>query len=107
MARRKSSELVYDPEVRKHISKIERKYYALIRRQIQRQLMFDPETETRNRKPLLRPSVLGSAWELRFGPDDRFRVFYQTDHALNQVYILAVGVKIEDRLFVGGEEFDL
>jgi len=69
--------------------------------------MFEPETETRNRKPLLRPSALGSAWELRFGPDNGFRVFYQADHALKQVYILAVGVKIKDRLFVGGEEFDL
>ena len=107
MARRKSYELVYDPEVRKHISKIERKYHAMIRRQIRSQLMFEPETETRNRKPLLRPSVLGSAWELRFGPDNRFRVFYEADHALNQVYILAVGVKIKHRLFVGGEEFDL
>ena len=107
MARRKSYELVYDPEVRKHISKIEQKYHALIRRQIRSRLMFEPETETRNRKPLLRPSVLGSAWELRFGPDNRFRVFYEADHALNQVYILAVGVKIKDRLFVGGEEFDL
>lgn len=107
MTAKEPYELIYDPEVRKHVSKIESKYHSLIRRQIQAQLRFKPETETRNRRPPLRPSVFASAWQLRFGPDNRFRVFYQTDHALRQVHILAVGVKIRNRLWVGGEEFDL
>ena len=107
MAPGKPYELIYDPEVRKQVARIERKHYALIRRQIGAQLRYEPETETRNRKPLSRPSIFGSAWELRFGPDNQFRVFYRTDRARRQVYILAVGVKIKDRLFVGGEEFDL
>lgn len=107
MARLKPYELIYDREIRRHLSKIGRKYYSVIRRQIEAQLRYEPDTETRNRKPLLRPSVLGSAWELRFGPDNRFRVFYRTDHALRQVHILAVGAKIKDRLFIGGKEFDL
>jgi hypothetical protein len=29
------------------------------------------ERETRNRKPLSRPSNVGAAWELRCGPDNR------------------------------------
>ncbi len=107
MARRKPYEPTYDPEVRRQVEKIEREYHSLIRQQIEAQLRHEPETETKNRKPLFRPSVLGSVRELRFGPDNRFRVFYRTDRALRQVYILAIGVKIRDRLFIGGEEFDL
>jgi mRNA-degrading endonuclease RelE of RelBE toxin-antitoxin system len=100
-------ELVYDPEVRRHISKVDKKYHSLIRREIERQLRHEPEAETKNRKPLLRPSVLDSAWELRFGPDNRFRVYYRADRALRRVYILAVGVKIKSRLLIGREEFEL
>jgi len=107
MARKNPYELIYAPEVRKQVLKIGRKYYPLIRRQIEVRLTHEPETETKNRKPLLRPSVFGSAWELRCGPRNRFRVFYRTDRARRQVHILAVGVKIKDRLFIGGEEFDL
>lgn len=107
MGRQKPYELIYAPEVRRQVVKIGRTYYPRIRRQIEAQLIHEPETETKNRKPLLRPSVFGSAWELRCGPDNRVRVFYRTDRALRQVQILAVGVKIKDRLFIGGEEFDL
>ena len=107
MARRAPYDLVYDPEVGQHLLAIERKYHSLIRRQIERQLRYQPEVETRNRKSLLRPSALGSVWELRFGPDNRFRVFYRTDRALRQVHVLAVGVKVKDRLLLGGEEFEL
>lgn len=107
MAQRRPYELVYDPEVGKQILKIERKSHAMIRRQIEAQLRYEPDTETRNRKPLLRPSVLGSAWELRFGPDNRFRVFYRADHSLRQVHILAIGMKRGNRLLIGGEEFNL
>lgn len=107
MVRQKPYELIYDPEVRRQVLKIKRKHHSLIRRQIEGQLRHEPDTETRHRKPLLRPSVFGSAWELRFGPDNRFRVFYRTDHARRQVRILAIGAKIANRLFIGGEEFDL
>jgi mRNA-degrading endonuclease RelE of RelBE toxin-antitoxin system len=46
-------------------------------------------------------------WELRFGPDNRFRVFYDIDMETRRVYILAIGVKEESRLFIGGKEVDL
>jgi mRNA-degrading endonuclease RelE of RelBE toxin-antitoxin system len=107
MTRRKPYELIYDPEVRRQVSRIDRKYHSLIRWQIERQLRFEPEVETRNRKPILRPSVFSSAWELRFGPNNRFRVFYRTNRGVRQVYILAVRENIKDRLFIGGEEFEL
>src|SRR5262249_8086304 len=107
MGRRKPWELLYDPGVRRHLATIPRKHYSLIQRQIESQLQYQPGTETRNRKPLLRPSMLDVVWELRIGPQNRFRVFYRFDRALHRVHILAIGVRVEDRLFVGGEEFEL
>ena len=62
--------------------------------------------ETRNRKPLKRPIAFGADWELRLGPDNRFRVFYQVNAEYRQVRILAVGIKVRNQLFVGEEEFE-
>ncbi len=105
MARRKRYKLVYDPEARWHLSTVDRRHRSLIRREIEGSLTHEPETETRNRKPLSRPSVLGTAWELRFGPNNSFRVFYRTDHESREVSILAIGVTKGNRLFIGKEEF--
>jgi hypothetical protein len=107
MVPQKPYELIYDFEVRRHVSKIPQKYHRFIRGQIKDRLRYEPESETRNRKPLSRPSVFGSAWELRFGPDNRFRVFYRVNQEARQVYILAVGIKVKNQLFVGGEVFKL
>lgn len=100
-------ELIYDSEVVQHLITIERKYHSLIRRTIEQQLAYEPGVETRNRKPLLRPSIFDTAWELRFGPDNRFRVFYRIDTSAHEVHILAIAVKMGDRLFIGGKEFEL
>ena len=70
-------------------------------------MRFEPETATRNRKPLERPIELGARWELRLGPDNRFRVFYRVDAEERQVRVLAIGVKERNRLFFGGEEVKL
>lgn len=107
MPRQKPYELIYDIEVQKHVSKIPRKYHSLIRKEIKDQLRYEPETETKNRKPLERPSVLAFAWELRLGPDNRFRVFYEVDQEAHAVHILAVGVKEKHQLIIGGEVFKL
>jgi len=107
MAQKPLFELIYDPEIDQHLAMIDRKYYFLIRRTIKEQLSYAPEVETRNRKPLQQPSVFGTAWELRFGSDNRFRVFYRTDAINHQVRILAIGIKSGNRLFIGGEEFKL
>jgi mRNA-degrading endonuclease RelE of RelBE toxin-antitoxin system len=107
MAKKVVYSLIYDPQVRDHVAKIEKKYRSLIRKEIERQLRHEPEVETRNRKPLLRPSSLGSAWELRIGPENRFRIFYKADPELLTVNILAIGVKIKERLYIGGKEFEL
>ncbi len=100
-------EIIYYAEMVKHFAVIERKYYSLIRTTITEQLSYNPDTETRNRKPLSRPSAFGTAWELQFGPNNRFRVLYRTFVEIREIHILAIGVKIGSHLFIGGEEFDL
>jgi mRNA-degrading endonuclease RelE of RelBE toxin-antitoxin system len=107
MSPRRSFELVYAPQVKEHLKAIERKYYGLIRQEIEAQLQFEPEVETRNRKPLKRAVAFEAEWEIRFGPNNRFRVFYEVDGEVGTVFILAIGVKIRDRLHIGGEEVEL
>jgi len=107
MARKPSFALIFDPKVRQHFRVIEAKYHSLIRATIQEQLLFEPLAETRNRKPLKQPAALGATWELRCGPNNRFRVLYVVDGESQQVQVLAVGIKEGNRLFIGGEELKL
>lgn len=107
MAGRQPYSLVYAPEVKDHLRAVERQHYSLIRETIQEQLLFEPEAETRNRKPLRQPALFEAQWELRFGPDNRFRVFYEVDRESRIVYILAIGVKERNHLFIGGKEVEL
>jgi hypothetical protein len=77
MAKKQPFARIYDPGITGHLAAIEPKYHSLIRSAIEEQLRFEPEKATRNRKPLERPIDLGARWELRLGPDNRFRVFYR------------------------------
>src|SRR5207237_4027791 len=97
MAKRIPFVLIYDAEIRRQLDAIESKHHSLIRSNIEEQLLFEPEKATRNRKLLERPIDLGARWELRFGPDNRFRVFYRVDAEKRQVRVLAVGVKERNR----------
>jgi hypothetical protein len=107
MARQQPFALVYDPDAVRHLESIKAKYHSLIQRGIQEQLRFQPQTATRNRKPLERPAALGARWELRLGPNNRFRVLYRVDAVPRQVRILAIAVKQGNRLFIAGEEVSL
>jgi hypothetical protein len=107
MARSIPFTLAFDPGVNLHLRAIESKYHSLIATTIQEQLSFQPEVETRNRRPLERPTTVGATWELRFGPDNRFRVLYAVEPELREVQVLAIGVKDGNRLFIGGEEVEL
>jgi hypothetical protein len=105
MARRQPFTLVYADEVKDHLRAIEAKYHSVIQSGIETQLVHEPDVETRNRKPLKRPIAFGADWELRLGPDNRFRVFYQVNIESREVRVLAVGVKERSCLYFGGEEF--
>ncbi len=107
MAPQRRFELIYPPIIKQQLRSIETKHYSLIRESIEKQLRFQPDIETRNCKPLKRPVVIGAKWEIRFGPGNRFRVFYRVDYDNEQVILLAIGEKIGSRLFIGGEEVEL
>ena len=106
VAKKQPFTLVYADEIKEHLRAIEAKYHSVIQSAIETQLLHNPDVETRNRKPLKRPIAFGANWELRLGPDNRFRVFYQVNTENREVRVLAVGVKDRSRLFFGGEEFE-
>jgi len=105
MGKRVPFELTYADALHSHLAVIEVKYHSWIMSAIEAQLAYEPDVETRNRKPLKRPIVSGADWELRTGPDNRFRVFYEIDRENRVVRILAFGVKDHARLTIGDEEF--
>jgi hypothetical protein len=70
--------------------------------QIEVQLTYQPNVETRNRKRL-RPNPL-APWELRIG---EIRVFYDVNADVASVRGIAVGQKEGNRLTIGGEEISL
>ena len=107
MARRPAFTISYAPETYKHLDCSELKYHRLVATTIEEQLSHTPSTVTRNRKPLEEPASFGATWELRFGPKNSFRVFYDVNHEERTVSVLAIGVKEGNRLFIGGQEFEL
>ena len=84
---------------------IEAQLHSAIRTSIDGQLRHTPDTPTRNRKPLEAPAPFDATWELRCGPDNRFRILYEVDEQKKTVSILAIGVKDRNRLLIGGKEF--
>jgi hypothetical protein len=99
--------IIYAPEVLGHLSFIDLKFHRLIQEAIKQQLQHTPLAQTKNKKPLDQPAPFGATWEIRFGPDNRFRVFYEVDQDQHYVHVLAVGVKAKNCLRVGGEEIEL
>ena len=106
MPRRRQFTIIFAPETLAHLDVFEPKEHRLIREAVDEQLSFLPEQVTRNRKPLEQPAPFAAVWELRFGPDNRFRVFYEVDVNTRVVHILAIGIKERNKLLIGGEEFE-
>lgn len=85
--------------VKAHFKVLTASQRALVLDSIEKQLVHEPLTTTRNRKPL-RPNPL-APWELRIG---NLRVFYDvTSEDPNTVQILAVGIKQGNQLYIGGK----
>jgi mRNA-degrading endonuclease RelE of RelBE toxin-antitoxin system len=106
MVRGVKFELVFAPEVLDHLDVIEKKYHRLLRQAIRDQLTFQPGNVTRNRKPLEQPAPFQATWELRCGPNNRFRVFYDIDPSSAVVEVLGIGVKDRNVLHFGRQEYD-
>lgn len=98
---------MYDEATKIHLLAIEPKHHSLIRGKIEEQLQFDPSRATRNRKPLRQPAPFEATWEIRFGPNNCFRVLYGIDEEHRHVQIQAIGVKEGNRLLIAGEEVEL
>ena len=98
--------IVYRPDTVRHLAAIDPKYKSLIKRTIGEQLSHEPFYETTNRKPLLKQSPLGEeVWEIRLGPENRFRVFYAVvPDAPRRVIVEAIGVKKRNRIAIGRQE---
>jgi len=99
--------IIYAPAIKDHLRFIERRYHSLFEQVIREQLRFEPQQETRNRKPLLRVLLTGADWELRLGPNNRFRVLYKVDSKKREVNVLGIGIKERNVLLVGGEGVQL
>jgi hypothetical protein len=105
MVKRDPFSLSFSQDAIMHLDSIEPKYHGELRRAINEQLTHTPTEETRNRKPLQQPAPLAATWEIRCGPDNRFRVFYDVDLESKSVQVLAVGVNDGNRPTIGGEEY--
>ena len=106
MSKRPAFEVVFDVLALDHMEAIERKHHSLIRGTVEEQLISEPDTPTRNRKPLLRETAIGAAWEVRCGPGNRFRIFYDIHRDQRLVVVLAIARKVRNHLFVGKEKFE-
>jgi len=85
-----------------HVRILPKRYHAFVLLALRTSLAHEPARETRNRKLLTLPAPFGAHWELRFGPQNRFRAFYTIEGAT--VIVVAIGVKDRERLRIGQEE---
>jgi mRNA-degrading endonuclease RelE of RelBE toxin-antitoxin system len=88
-------------EVRGHLDALTARQRSIAFDGIKRHLSDHPLEESRNRKRMRRGSR--AAWELRLG---ELRIFYDVDVAELTVWILAVGVKLRERVRIGNEVLD-
>ena len=77
-------------------------HQKLILNEIEKQLTYQPQIETRNRKPLRENPV--ASHELRI---DRIRVFYNIYEEEGVVDIVAVGWKKHNELYIKGKKVKL
>ena len=106
MPRRPAFEVIFDALALDHMGAIGSQYDSLIRRTVEEQLIHQPDVPTRNRKPLLRETAIGTTWEVRCGPANRFRIFYDIHRDQRLVVVLAIARKARNQLFVGKERFE-
>ena len=106
MPRRPVFEVIFDALALDHMDAIGSTYDSLIRRTVDEQLIHEPDIPTRNRKPLPRETAIGATWEVRCGPGNRFRIFYDIHRDQRLVVVLAIARKVGNPLFVGREKFE-
>ena len=101
MARPAPFIILFPESLKDDLRHLDRKWHGTIRDSIIEQLQFTPDVETRNRKRLRTP-IDAAQWELRCGPDNRFRVLYNRRVETHEVQIVAIGEKRNNELWVRG-----
>jgi mRNA-degrading endonuclease RelE of RelBE toxin-antitoxin system len=95
--------IVYSPDAENHLRALTARQRATVLDTVDVQLAHQPTVETKNRKPMLSNPL--ASWELRIG---KLRVYYDVEEwAEDVVYIIAIGIKKRNRVWIGGEEVDL
>ena len=93
----------FSDEADEHLDGLTARQRARILDAIEEQLLHEPTKVTRNRKPM-RPDKTPfiAPWELRV---DDLRVYYDVEEKPRPlVKILSIGVKVRDRVLIGGKE---
>src|SRR3989304_2713624 len=72
MTPRRRFRIFYAPVVKEHLRIVERKYYRLIREEIELHLSHAPDQESTNRKRLAPTTEVEAEWQLRGGPKKRW-----------------------------------
>lgn len=92
----------FSREARKHFSALDTHQRAAIRDGIVEQLVHQPTVETQHGK-LVRPNTL-AGYRLRIDP---LRVYHDVLEDEEVVLAQAIGVKVRNRILVGGKETKL
>ena len=117
--RTKKFAIIYQPQVRFHLRGIPKRDRRWIRNDIEKYLTVAPAQPSRQRDTLTPPlppvwdewvaEGLCSEqrplrlWRLRCGPHNRYRVFYIVDEAMQTVFVIAIGRKVRETLYIAGE----
>ena len=93
----------FSPEADDQIADLRAHDRARLLTAIARQLLHQPAVPTRHRRPLRPNPVAG--YRLRVG---NLRVYYDVQEAPRRLVIVkAVGMKVRNRVFIGGREIKL
>ncbi len=93
----------YSGEALEHLRDLTAAQQSLIIAAIRDQLTWEPEKSTRNRKRL-RPNPI-APWELRVR---NLRAFYLIEEGSEPIVsVVAIGIKVGNRVRIGNEEMEL
>jgi mRNA-degrading endonuclease RelE of RelBE toxin-antitoxin system len=98
-------EILFAEETDEHLDALTAGQRAAVLGAIARQLLHEPTLETRNRKPMDPDKrAFIAPWELRVG---NLRVYYAVETMPSpRVVIVAVGIKLRERLRIGGKDVE-
>jgi mRNA-degrading endonuclease RelE of RelBE toxin-antitoxin system len=101
--RRAGYEIEYSQEAEDDLDTLSRQDRAIVLLSVPKYLQHQPDVELGARERM-RPNTLGADWALHLGA---LRAYYSVDDAAHAVWILRVGEKRGNTLYVRGRPFDL